>query len=177
MAYDSESSDAMFSQLFLMQQQVEDLRMEISANFIESCRHLRQVNTNLRQIPLVPAACHRLLGDAEDQQHHKIGDVKPVLGLGLSKRPRDLYVLWREFEVGLDGGKPVRDYTPSERGANRYTFSQHKNYWDAVGSLLIKGYSVDLAIDMVYEAYGKNYSVTAILDAIIVDKHMNISRF
>jgi hypothetical protein len=51
-----------------------------------------------------------------------------------------------------------------------------KNHWDAVGSLLTKGYSVDLAIDRVYKAYGKNYSVTAILDAIIVDRHMNISR-
>ncbi len=81
-----------------------------------------------------------------------------------------------KFEVGLDEEKPARDYTLLERGANRYAYSWRKNYWDAVGSLLTKGYSVDSAIDRVYEAYGKNYSVTAILDAIIVDKHMNISR-
>jgi hypothetical protein len=159
-----------------MQQRVEDLRMEISANFIDSRRHLRQVNTNLRQISLVPAARHRLLGNADDEQHDEPEDVRPVLGLRLSKRPRGLYVFWSEFEFGLDGGKPARDYTPSERGANRYAYSRRKNYWNAVGSLLTNGYSVDSAIDRVYEAYGKNYSVTAILDAIMVDKHMNISR-
>jgi hypothetical protein len=41
----------------------------------------------------------------------------------LSKQPRDLFVLWREFDVGLDGGKAVRDFTSSERGANWYVYS------------------------------------------------------
>ena len=36
-----ESSDAMFSQMFLMQQQVEDLRNEISASFVDCRRHIK----------------------------------------------------------------------------------------------------------------------------------------
>ncbi len=118
----------------------------------------------------------QILGDTVDEQHDEPGDVRPVLGLRLSKRPRVLYVLWMEFEVGLDEGKLARDYTPSERGANWYAYSQCKNYWDAVGSLLTKGYSISLAINRVYEANGKNYFGMTILDAIIIDKHMNISR-
>lgn len=36
-----ESSDAMFSQMFLMQQRVEDLRNEISASFVDCRRHIK----------------------------------------------------------------------------------------------------------------------------------------
>jgi hypothetical protein len=39
-----------------MQQQVEDLRNEISANFIESHHFVKQVHANIKQIALVPAA-------------------------------------------------------------------------------------------------------------------------
>jgi hypothetical protein len=61
-----------------------------------------------------------------DAQHHKQHNKEPGstrLGQKLSKRPRDLYVLWREFDAGLDGGKAVRDFTSSERGANQYAYS------------------------------------------------------
>jgi hypothetical protein len=44
-----------------------------------------------------------------------------------AKWPRDLYVMWGEFNVGLDGGKAAREFTSSEMGANRvYVLSTQK---------------------------------------------------
>ena len=79
--------------------------------------------------------------------------------------------------MGVNGGKPVRDYSPSERGANRYAYSQRKKNWNVICSLMTKGYTADTAIDKVYEVYGKSKSVTAILDAMIADKQARIERF
>jgi hypothetical protein len=113
-----ECSDAMFSQLFTMQQQVEDLWNEISANFIESCCFIQQVNANVKRIA-VPAARQRRV---DDVQHNKEGgNIRQ--GQMLSKRPRDLYVLWREFDVGIYRGKAAKDFTSRERGMNWYAYS------------------------------------------------------
>ena len=60
---------------------------------------------------------------------------------------------------------------------NWYAYSQHKNFWGAVGEFHHVGYTTDLAIVRVYEVYGSRKSVTAILDAIITDKQANIARF
>ena len=99
------------------------------------------------------------------------------VGEKISNCPGDLYVLWREYALGVNGGKPARDYSPSERGANRYAYSRRKNFWNAICSLTTKGYTADTAIDKVYEVYGKSKSVTAILDAMIADKQARIERF
>ena len=56
-------------------------------------------------------------------------------GQKLSNRPGDLYVLWREYALGVNGGKPARDYSLSERGANGYAYLQRKIFWNAICSL------------------------------------------
>ncbi len=149
-----ESSDAMFAQLFLMQQRVEDLRMEISASLFDSRCHIKQVNTNLKRIALVPAARHTQ-NDADDEESGGEENPRQASGQRLSKRPACLYLLWKEYALGLNGGKPARDYTYAERGANKYAYSRRKNFWHTVGHLITKGYSSDTAIDRIYEVYGK----------------------
>jgi hypothetical protein len=112
-----------------------------------------------------------------DAQHDKQHDEEPGnirLGQKLSKGPRNLYVLWREFDVGLDGGKAARDFTSSERGANRYAYSRRKVFWDAVAGLLQMGYTIYLAVDRVCETYKKRLSVMMIMDAIIVEEQVGI---
>jgi hypothetical protein len=119
--------------------------------------------------------------DGDNEQHDEPGgedNARPVVsGQKLSNCPGDLYVLWREYALGVNGGKPARDYSPSERGANRYAYSRRKKIWNAICSLTTKGYTADTAIDEVYEVYGKSKSVTAILDAMIADKQARIERF
>jgi hypothetical protein len=116
-------------------------------------------------------------GNAQhEKQHNKEpGNIK--LGQKMSKQPKYLYVLWREFNVGLQGGKAVRDFTSRERGANRYAYSHCKYFWDAVAGLLQMGYTAHLAVDRVYKTYGKRLSVTIIIDTIIVDKQAGTYKF
>jgi hypothetical protein len=56
-----------------------------------------------------------------DLQHNKQHGKEPGnirQGKKLLKWPRDLYVLWREFNVDLDREKAASDFPHSERGAN-----------------------------------------------------------
>ena len=39
----------------------------------------------------------------------------------LYKNLKDLYIVWKEWEFGLNRVKLVRDFTPRERGANKFT--------------------------------------------------------
>ena len=39
----------------------------------------------------------------------------------LSKCPKDLFVIWKEFEFGIDGIKTVKDFTATERRVNKFT--------------------------------------------------------
>ncbi len=71
-------------------------------------------------------------------------------------------MLWKEWDQGLGGKKPAKAYTPAKRGANKFTFSRRKVFWDTVEGMSRRGQMVDVAINNVYRAYGWNQSVTQI---------------
>ena len=84
----------------------------------------------------------------------------------LSKCPRDLWILWQEYEHGLDGRKPAKDFNDAERGQVSSTYSKRNHVWQLIRRLINQRdvhYSV--AIDTIYEVYG-NTSVTKIIKAI-----------
>jgi hypothetical protein len=107
-------------------------------------------------------------------------DVDPPVATGdrpliakLSKCPKTLHDLWREYEFGLDGYKPAKDFTPAERGADKTKYCRRNNFWVIVSELIRAGDSADRAIDKVYRVYGAGASVTQILNSIRVDKGRN----
>ncbi|KAL3665133.1 hypothetical protein V7S43_009765 [Phytophthora oleae] len=63
-----------------------------------------------------------------------------VLAARLSKRPKDLYELWHEYQVGCGDLKAAKDFTTIERGANKFAYSRRKCFgtlyqvWFARGS-------------------------------------------
>ncbi len=67
--------------------------------------------------------------------------------MALSKCPRDLWVLWREWEQGLGEGKPAKAFTHAERGANKFSFSRRKVFWDMVEDMVKRDNTSDIAID------------------------------
>ncbi len=96
----------------------------------------------------------------------------------LSKSPKDVWSLWKEYEFGLHGQKPARDFTAVERGANKYNYSRRKVLWDTLLYLINKrGYTAENAITRVYRVYGAASSVTHILNLMVRDRQMNINRF
>ena len=88
----------------------------------------------------------------------------------LSKRPKDLYVLWAEYEHGVGGVKPAKSFTRAERGHNKFAFSRRAVFWRMVVSLVARGHTSDLAIDKIYGVYGRKLGVSAILAAMRKDR-------
>ena len=72
----------------------------------------------------------------------------------LSRNPKDLSIVWKEWEFGLNGVKPARDFTHQERGANKLSFCWHKVFWDSVIQMIAHGYTSDTAIGRIYLVYG-----------------------
>ncbi|KAI9995692.1 hypothetical protein PInf_012760 [Phytophthora infestans] len=105
---------ALHSQLFSLQRQVAGLLSEVLRSRTESQRNHQKGLAVLRRIALQPVA-RRLPdsivtteactdGSAAHEAHHAI----------LSKRPKDLYELWGEYEFGLNGLKPAKEFTGAE---------------------------------------------------------------
>ncbi|EGZ10710.1 hypothetical protein PHYSODRAFT_317819 [Phytophthora sojae] len=88
----------------------------------------------------------------------------------LSKRPKDLNELWHEYRIGCGGLKPAKDFTAIEQGANKFSYSRRKVFWDAVSNLVRAGFTSDTAVDKVYAAYGRQLSVSNILVALRNDR-------
>ncbi len=94
----------------------------------------------------------------------------------LSRYPKDLYTLWNEYEFGLGGQKAAKDFMGQERGANKFTYSKRKVFWDGVTKLIQRGYSSDTAIDKVYSVYGMANSVSTILKAMREDRMNKVEK-
>ena len=100
----------------------------------------------------------------------EVGLQPPVAMVELSRRPKSLEALWKEYMDGIDGNKPARDYTPAERGANKCLYSRRKVFWDCIDTHCKMGFEWRVAVNRVYEAYGRKLSVTKILLAMTRDK-------
>jgi hypothetical protein len=94
----------------------------------------------------------------------------------LFKNPKDLYFVWKEWEFGVNGVKPARDFTPRERGANKFTYCRRKVFWDAVIRMISHGFISDSAIDRIYLVYGRGKPVSYILKALADDKRARTDR-
>jgi hypothetical protein len=88
----------------------------------------------------------------------------------LSRCPRTLHDLWREFEFGFAGYKAAKDFTDKERGADKCKYYRRNVFWRKVQELILAGHSADEACDMIYRAYGQSASVTAVIKGMIRDK-------
>ena len=82
----------------------------------------------------------------------------------LTKHPRTLHDLWREYEFGSPGHKPAKEFTAAERGGkNKNIYYMRKFLWSKVAEMVRSGLSADDACDRIYNVYGNNLSVSIIL--------------
>ncbi len=157
-------------QIFRLKQIVGDMRKEVNSLFCDQRRHINTLNTNVKRIALVPgvrggAAAERPRRTANEQRRVR-----------LSKCQRDLWVLWREWEQGLGDGKPAKAFTLAKWGANKFSFSRRKVFWDTVEEMVKRGNTSDNSIDKLYWVYGWNNSVTTILIEMRRDKKRGVKR-
>lgn len=88
----------------------------------------------------------------------------------LMPNPKSLYDLWNEYLHGVGGRKPARLFSESERGRVKHKFCRRKVIWDAVRDLVTLGHSSERAIDIIYNVYGAQTSVTTIINRLRKDK-------
>jgi hypothetical protein len=94
----------------------------------------------------------------------------PRLISELSKLPKTLFDLWIEYVTGIGGRKPAKDFTPAERGRFKCTYCRRRVFWDMVTKHVNSGFTSAVAIDRIYQCYGRKLPVTKILIQMVKDK-------
>ena len=83
--------------------------------------------------------------------------------------PKTCHDPWQEYMFGGPGRKPVKDFTPAERGKVKHVYSLRKPLYNKVAELVRSGVSATVACDKVYEAYGPSLPLTNILRKMKAD--------
>jgi Transcriptional activator of glycolytic enzymes len=98
----------------------------------------------------------------------------------LAPQPRTLQDCWMEYQHGIGGRKPAKDFTAAERG-NRMNGIKQKYYrrkfiWLTIEKLMERGDTRQQAIKKIRDAYGWRCSVTQIINFIIHDHQPGTAR-
>jgi Transcriptional activator of glycolytic enzymes len=132
-------------------------------------KHHRITNENLKRIAMAPAHVvgrSTAAAVAVQMVNNHLGDPKAVL----AATPRTLHHIWDEWTTGLNGNKPASEFTRVERGKDKHKFHRRKVLWDAIGKLVRAGLTSQVAIDRIHAVYGRNQSITCIIERIKEDK-------
>jgi hypothetical protein len=100
------------SQIFNLQQIVGDFRDEVNSLFCDQRRHINTLSANVRRIALQPAGVRGAVTQPASSANERNVRVR------LSKCPRDLWVLWKEWEQGL-GGEASKGIHSNQKGSEQ----------------------------------------------------------
>jgi hypothetical protein len=92
----------------------------------------------------------------------------------LSANPRSLHVLWQEYERGIGGRRAARLFTRDERGRVKHKYHRRKMVWDLISILVRGGLTAQVAIDRIYDFYGRAESVTTIINKMKNDRRNGV---
>ena len=153
-----------------LQQSVNNLRTEISE------KH-SIIQKNINRIFIQPPRQATQQQRREREGRDNMADAAALFEEGntqqivaLSKTPRNLFDLWTEYQHGIGGNKAAKDFTFTERGRHKFKYCRRKVIWDCIAKHVNAGYLAATAIDRIYDCYGRNQTVTAIIVAMVRDK-------
>ena len=137
---------------------------------------IRQVNTNQGQ---------RLL---RMNQAAAAAEVDVETNATLSALPRDLLVLWREYQHGLNGRKPARLFSTHERNTppNKQKYYRRNVVWQCMRRQIARGLTPEQAARELLTLYGSEKKPTEISTLLVADKkrykdsggyHPNLSEY
>jgi Transcriptional activator of glycolytic enzymes len=96
---------------------------------------------------------------------------RPAPVVTLSPSPKSLHDLWTEWTHGIGGRKPASQFTTRDKmAAGRFTYSRRNQVWRIIQRLVNAGIDSDVACDRMYQAYGHNKGVNAIIKCIYDDR-------
>ena len=138
----------------------------------------RTVNTNIRSFGGTiegavarqdPQQAARRRQATDPQQQVQEG-TRPAT---LAPTPRTLAELWEEYQFGIGGRKPAKDWTSVERGNRIHGIKQkyyrRKYVWWTIEELIRRGHTRNAAVNKIRQAYGWRCSVTQIINFLIHD--------
>ena len=147
---------ALQSQLQGLKTQIGEIDNRLVNDNLATTRQLQTLNANIKRIGLSPGRPIRSTTS------------RPV-SAALSPHPRTLYELWDEYNNGIGGRKPAREFNSQERGKVKYKYCRRKKVWDLVSSMIRNGLECHVAIDRIYQVYGRGKSVTQLIQLITAD--------
>ena len=156
--HDHLAMEQLFSQQFALQQRLEDINKEMGIRFNEIKERDRNLMTCIRRIAIQPVVrqvqTNRLAGAPQPSNVADLPPPRPTK-LKLVKTPKNLSVLWKEYEFGFQPTKPAKEWSAHERAGNS-TYSRRLCFWQAMEQLMKRDHTMDTAIDKIYKHYGGN---------------------
>ncbi|ETP22310.1 hypothetical protein F441_04350 [Phytophthora nicotianae CJ01A1] len=138
---------AMHSQFFGVKRYIGEVMSEVMRLRTEIQRELHTIKASVNKIAVQPVI-RQILGSRVDATGER--ELNPPriqrATVKLSKRPKDLFELWHEYEFGYAGVKPARDFTSVKRSANKFVYSRRKVFWDELLDLHKQGSQVTLLL-------------------------------
>jgi hypothetical protein len=162
---------AVYAQVLELRRDNANLRSELAATRNELMRVMGSINANVRRIRIAPTLTIR--PNTNNNNNYNETEVLMTQEATLSPTPKNLYLLWQEYVQGIGGRKPAKDFSPSERGACKFNYARRKIVWDAVNLLIRAGYTAQVAIDKIYDFYGRNKTTSFIIDRMRADRQQS----
>jgi hypothetical protein len=80
--------------------------------------------------------------------------------------------LWTEYEFGIGGRKPAKNWTAAERGnqKQKQTYYRRNCIWKIQLHLINKGHRIEAANAIIRSTYGERTSITNISKLIVRDR-------
>jgi hypothetical protein len=155
-----------------------ELRVEMTRINAVHTNQLRTINRNILQM-MNTRRYVRNDQNRNNQNALQLGDAAGANGNAaaeqeghaiLSRCPKTLHALWSEYEFGVGGKKPAKDFSPQERGRFKNVYSKRKLLWDKVAEMVRSGYDCNGACNKIYQVYGADRTVTQIIALLRRDK-------
>ena len=145
--------NALFVQVQQLKQQISTQQSESTAIIngfkSEVINKLNIINNNLMRISIQPprmATPQQRIDNAAEatRAEEQAEEIRRRPLAVLMKAPPTLHELWREYQDGIGGSKPAKDFTAEERGKKKLLTVGEKNF----GILLLYMYELDLLLQM-----------------------------
>ena len=177
------NSQAILSQQLQSQKQVQETKAEVLDQIHEVkkqfLRQLQNIHSAVKRIaiqPVVRTSARPRAGiatnvddDINNSFNNLFGGLERPPPVKLYKNPRTLFDLWQEYEFGISGTKPAKEFTRAERGENKSLYCRRNVFWQLMVQMINAGHTSDSAIDKIYIVYGSSLSVTNILLCLVQD--------
>ena len=163
---------ALHSQMMQVREGLNGLRVQLEEDRVARNRQYQTLNSNIRRVAIQPA---RRVNNNNGEGEGGNGEAAAGNGGGidnatLSPTPRNLYLLWQEYQHGIGGRKAAKLFTPQERGRVKFKYSRRKVVWDCISTLVRSGMTANVAIDHIYQVYGANATVTQVVNRMRRDR-------